>query len=111
LVDESLNSFALAVGAAGAGSGGVTSSPAGIACGATCQASFTSRKLVCSRGTWAGSPSRYAFTWLRSGKAVGHGARYVVRTGDRGHVVRCVVTARNANGASTAASGTLRVPR
>ncbi|MDX6599262.1 MAG: hypothetical protein QOE87_3149, partial [Gaiellales bacterium] len=27
LVDESLNSFALAVGAAGAGSGGVTSSP------------------------------------------------------------------------------------
>ena len=41
LVDESLTSFALSVTAAGAGSGSIASSPAGIACGATCQASFS----------------------------------------------------------------------
>jgi peptidoglycan/xylan/chitin deacetylase (PgdA/CDA1 family) len=68
------------------------------------------RKLVCSRGTWTGRP-RYAFTWLRGGKVVGHGASYLVRKADRGHAIRCVVIARNANGASTAPSGTLRVPR
>ena len=69
------------------------------------------RKLVCSRGTWTSSPSRFAFTWLRGSKVVGHGASYLVRKADRGRAIRCIVTARNAHGASTAASVTLRLPR
>ena len=69
------------------------------------------RTLVCSRGTWAGNPSRYALTWLRGGKVVGYGRSHLVRKADRGQTLRCVVTARNANGATTAASVTLRVPR
>ena len=46
LVDESLTSFALSVSTAGAGNGSIASSPAGIACGATCQASFTNGTSV-----------------------------------------------------------------
>ena len=69
------------------------------------------RKLVCSRGTWTGSPTRYAFTWLRGGTVVGHGASYLVRKADRGHALRCVVSARNENGAATAASAALRLAR
>src|SRR5216117_3643829 len=42
----SLPSFALTVSKAGTGSGTVTSSPAGITCGATCAASFTSGTAV-----------------------------------------------------------------
>jgi peptidoglycan/xylan/chitin deacetylase (PgdA/CDA1 family) len=69
------------------------------------------RKLVCTRGRWLGSPTRYAFTWRRNGKLiVGRGASYRVRPADRGHAIRCSVTARNAKGASTVASGAVRVP-
>src|SRR5207247_457920 len=42
----SLPSFALTVSKAGSGSGTVTSSPAGITCGATCSASFASGTAV-----------------------------------------------------------------
>jgi peptidoglycan/xylan/chitin deacetylase (PgdA/CDA1 family) len=70
------------------------------------------RTLTCSRGSWNGSPTRFAFTWLRDGKVViGHGARYVIRTADRGHSIRCSVTAGNAKGATTVASGTVHIPR
>ena len=69
------------------------------------------RTLVCWRGTWNGSPSRYAFTWRRDGKLAGHAATFRVRAADRGHTLRCFVTAKNAEGAATAASATVRVPR
>ena len=69
------------------------------------------RTLVCSRGTWTGGPARHAFTWLRGGTIVGHAATYLVRKADRGRSLRCVVSARNANGAATAASAALRIPR
>jgi peptidoglycan/xylan/chitin deacetylase (PgdA/CDA1 family) len=69
------------------------------------------RTLVCTRGTWSGSPSRYVFTWRRDGKpVVGHASAFHVRTADRGHILRCFVTARNAMGFATAASGSVRVP-
>jgi hypothetical protein len=68
--------------------------------------------LVCSRGLWSGSPSRYLLTWRRDGKVVvAGGSRYRVRIGDRGHVIRCWVTAGNATGASTVASSAVHVPR
>lgn len=66
--------------------------------------------LVCTRGTWNGNPSGYVFTWRRDGKVIRHGSRHLVRTADRGHALRCAVTARNTAGASTVASGAVRIP-
>ena len=69
------------------------------------------RTLTCTRGTWTGSPTRFAFTWTRGLRVVGHGPTHVVRAADRGQVLRCTVTARNAGGASMAAGAALRVAR
>jgi peptidoglycan/xylan/chitin deacetylase (PgdA/CDA1 family) len=70
------------------------------------------RTLTCSRGQWSGNPVSYGFTWRRDGKAIiGHGSAYSVRAADRGHAIRCDVTAKNARGSATAASGAVRVPR
>jgi hypothetical protein len=67
--------------------------------------------LVCTRGSWIGIPSAYAFTWRRDGKVVGRGSSHLVRPVDRGHSLRCDVTARNASGAATAKSAALHIAR
>jgi hypothetical protein len=67
--------------------------------------------LTCTGGTWNGSPSAYSFTWRRDGKVIDHGLRHRVLVGDRGHTLRCEVTARNAAGVSAAVSGIVRVPK
>ena len=69
------------------------------------------KTLVCTRGAWSGSPSGYLFTWRRDGKVVGHGSRRLVHPADRGHALRCEVTARNAAGAIHVASLAVRIPR
>jgi hypothetical protein len=69
------------------------------------------RTLKCTRGTWTGSPSRFTYTWRRGQLVVGSGPAHVVRAADRGHALRCSVTAWNARGSSTSASGPLRVAR
>ena len=69
------------------------------------------RKLVCTRGTWNGSPATHVFTWLRGGKVIAGGASYAIRKADRGHAIRCVVTAKNAGGSATATTSALRIPR
>jgi chitodextrinase len=68
------------------------------------------RTLICARGTWNGSPARYALTWRRDRRIAGHGSAYRVRGADRGHALRCDVTAANAKGATTAATKTVHVP-
>jgi hypothetical protein len=69
------------------------------------------RTLVCTRGTWNGSPAQYTFTWLRDGKIIARGASHAIRKADRGHSIRCVVTAKNAGGSATATSSAVRIPR
>jgi hypothetical protein len=70
------------------------------------------RRLTCSRGTWTGqTPITYALVWLRNGRTIGHGRTYAIRRRDVGAFVGCRVTARNAFGASTAASKLVRVGR
>src|SRR5207302_7004712 len=49
-----LQTFTLSVGTAGTGSGTVTSNPAGITCGATCSASYTSGTTVTLTASAAG---------------------------------------------------------
>ena len=68
------------------------------------------RTLTCARGTWNGSTVRYAFTWRREGRIAGHGSAYRVRGADRGHALRCDVTAANSKGATVAETKVEHVP-
>jgi len=70
------------------------------------------RRLTCSKGAWTGqTPITYAFAWLRSGRIIGRGRTYAIRRRDVDALLGCRVTARNAFGASTAASKLVRVGR
>ncbi len=70
------------------------------------------RRLTCSKGKWTGqTPITYALAWLRNGRIIGRGRIYAIRRRDVGEFVGCRVTARNAFGASTAASKLVRVGR
>jgi hypothetical protein len=68
------------------------------------------RTLTCTRGSWNGSPTSYAFSWIRDGRIIGHGSRHLVRAADQAHALHCQVTARNSNGARTASSAARHVP-
>jgi hypothetical protein len=65
--------------------------------------------LVCSRGRWTNSPSRYSYRWFVNGrrKRGATGRRLAVTKSMR--TVRCEVTASNAGGSKTATSRTLRL--
>ena len=68
--------------------------------------------LTAGTGTWAGSPTSFAFQWQRysSGGAScvdiagAVGGTYLVAAGDAGSTLRVVVTATNAVGSTAAAS-------
>lgn len=62
--------------------------------------------LSCSPGSWAGSPTSYAYRWKHNGAAIpGAGKpRYAVQAVDQGKTVTCTVTASNAWGAGTPAT-------
>jgi hypothetical protein len=66
--------------------------------------------LSCSRGSWSGSPSSYAYSWAEGSKRLsGTRAKLKVTHKLRGHKVRCSVTATNSAGSSTATSPAFRV--
>ncbi|MFC7361969.1 hypothetical protein [Nocardioides astragali] len=68
-------------------------------------------RLVCSRGTWSGSPTSYAYKW-KVGSKVKAGAtssKLRITRALRGKTVSCGVVARNAAGSTTAWSRRLRV--
>jgi hypothetical protein len=73
----------------------------------------TGQTLTCSQGTWTGSPTSYAYQWQRntgSGFANISGATastHVVVSGDETFPVRCVVTATNAGGSTSANSNSV----
>ncbi len=69
------------------------------------------RRLVCSRGTWSESPSRYRYQWRVNGKrtARASGRSLRITRAMRGRKVQCGVTATNAAGSTTAFSRALRV--
>jgi len=67
--------------------------------------------LTVSNGTWSNSPTGYSYQWQRCSSAAtcddinnAVGQTYVVRNADGGYRIRAVVTARNADGSSTANS-------
>lgn len=75
--------------------------------------------LVANHGTWSGSPTSFHYAWARcdaTGAAClgisGSGGRiYTITGSDVGHTLRVMVTARNADGATSISSaGTTVVP-
>jgi hypothetical protein len=59
----------------------------------------------CTSGNWTGSPTGYAYQWTRDGTniSLATSATYTLVAADvGGHQIRCVVTATNATGSTTA---------
>ncbi|MGC1167189.1 MAG: hypothetical protein WA862_13895 [Solirubrobacterales bacterium] len=75
---------------------------------------LVSRELTCNAGSWGGSPTEYSYEWLRSGQQIvpptssaSTSDKITISSGEQlaAGVFQCVVTATNASGASTKASG------
>jgi hypothetical protein len=100
-------SLALTVDAA-AGSGPAAAKPANVR---RPRVRRSGKKLVCQRGSWSNSPSRYSYRWLVNGKrkSGARGRTLGVTRKLRGRKVQCRVTASNAAGATTALSRPLRI--
>ena len=60
--------------------------------------------LTASQGNWSGTPSSYAYQWVRSPATnVGTNANtYTLVAGDSAHQVACIVSATNATGTTAA---------
>jgi hypothetical protein len=69
------------------------------------------RKLACAAGSWSGSPSGYAYSWLIDGHArrKATSSKLTVTRALRGHKVRCRVTASNDAGEASALSAPLKL--
>jgi len=61
--------------------------------------------LTCSNGTWAGSPTSYAYQWQLDGVNIpgATSSTYTLISGDSGHMMGCGVTATDAYGGQTIA--------
>jgi hypothetical protein len=101
-------SLALTVEAAGGSGPGPAAEPASVK---RPRVKRSGKKLVCQRGSWSNSPSRYSYRWLVNGKRKrgARGRTLGVTRKLRGRRVQCRVTARNAAGAATALSRPLRI--
>lgn len=62
--------------------------------------------LTTTTGTWSGSPTSYAYEWLRNGSPItgAHASTYTTVVADEGAHIAAVVTATNANGEASAES-------
>jgi hypothetical protein len=85
--------------------------PANTAAPAVTGSAKVGGTLTVSNGTWSNSPTDYTYQWQRCSSAatctdIGNavGQSYIVRNADGGYRIRAVVTARNADGSSTANS-------
>jgi hypothetical protein len=59
--------------------------------------------LTCSTGTWSGTPTSYAYQWLRDGVEIGGAtaSTHLLVSGDSGKMIGCAVTATDASGGQT----------
>lgn len=72
--------------------------------------------LVCSTGTWTGSPTAFSYQWYRDGTPIAGAtsSKYVVQTSDEGLSITCTATASSAAGTGTRASSgaiAVKVPK
>jgi hypothetical protein len=63
----------------------------------------------CTKGTWNGSPTAYAYQWRRNGVNIAGAvaSTYTFVVADEGAMISCNVTATNANGSTSATSNTV----
>ena len=101
-------SLALTVEAAAGSAPGPAAEPANVK---RPRVRRSGKKLVCQRGSWSNSPSRYSYRWLVNGKRKrgATGRTLAVTRALRGRRVQCRVTASNPGGAATALSRPLRI--
>jgi hypothetical protein len=104
--------FAFA-GSAGAGTARVTATPSNTSPPAISGTVQQGQTLTAVQGAWSGTePLTYTYEWLRCNAGGDHcgtikgatGTTYLVQREDVNHTVRLTVTARNAEGASSATS-------
>ena len=89
---------------------GASNPPANTVAPAISGDTYVGQTLTCSTGTWSGSPTIYAFQWVRAGVNI-NGAMsstYLLVIDDIGDVT-CRVTATNANGSTPQVSNTVTV--
>jgi hypothetical protein len=73
---------------------------------------FVRAALLCSRGSWSGTPfPSFTYAWLRDGVGIAGATNqtYEVQGADEGHTLSCQVTASNVAGSATARSSGLFV--
>jgi hypothetical protein len=66
--------------------------------------SYVSNVLTCNNGTWTGSPTSYAYTWLSGGTPIAGATAqtYAVTSTTEGTAFTCTVAATNPTGTSAA---------
>ena len=97
---------------AAGGAAGATAPPSNTTPPSISGTPVVGHTLTASNGTWSGSPTSYAYQWLRCTSGGGScvtisGATaktYTVATADSGHALRVRVKASNAGGSATAES-------
>jgi hypothetical protein len=67
--------------------------------------------LSCTIGTWSNSPASYSYQWVRNESNISGetNSTYVTVTDDVGTSIRCLVTANNAHGNSSAFSNSILI--
>ncbi|HEY2543156.1 MAG TPA: hypothetical protein VGH92_08890 [Gaiellaceae bacterium] len=92
--------------------GGSTAAPSNTSLPSISGSARDGSLLTASHGSWTGSPTSYAYQWLRCDAQAGNCASiagatsntYTLTTADVGHRVRVQVTATNASGSGNATS-------
>jgi hypothetical protein len=71
------------------------------------------KTLTCSRGSWSGQPTAFAYAWKRNGKTIkgANRSKHRVKRKDAGRKLRCTVTAKNAAGTGSATSNAVSPKR
>ncbi len=95
-----------ATGLGSGSSGSAASAPTNSVAPAVTGTATVGQTLTTDNGTWANTPTSYTYQWQRAGVNIGSAtaATYLLVNADYGSAIRCVVTATNATGSTSANS-------
>ncbi len=103
---QSLSGWTGAVSSGGQTGGTTPSAPVNSAVPTITGTAQVGQTLTASQGTWANSPTSYAYQWKRAGTAISGAtsSTYVPVTADVGNALTVTVTAANATGSASSTS-------